>query len=417
MPKLLESLFESSDLNEETTAGATSKPAPDETAVPSVEDTPSVELVDETAELEETAPTDGAALKKPAKPARAKRQKPVKTKQPQPAREKAPAGSTTWTYGGVVRSKLVTAGVWCALGAGVIGFLSVAVQALNPTEAVAQKVADRTPTDPALAVASGFATQYAAAYVSASQSDSAALSLFTDPGTLALPESAPQVDAVAAAGATKTKDGIYQVTVAVTTEAAAAPAGDSSTGQPTQISASSQISSGKPAARVLRYLSVPVAVQSGVAAPAGLPGYVAAPTGRAVQLSGFSTQVTLTSGTGQTVSGFLQAYLAGSTDVSRFEAPTISIPPVTPAVADGVQVTSLVASDNIPDSPADGDTAHVQVVASLKQAGSPAGSVSYVLDLKARAGRWEVTAVNDQSTTTPQTPAPAPTSTPEGKKK
>lgn len=397
MPKLLDSLFEPADRDPENTDNQ--KPTAteaDQTAPELVDEIPAVEL----AETESSA----AAPKKSAKPGRARKQKP-----PKPATGPRP---TTWTYGSVVRSKLVTAGVWCALGAGVIGFVAAAGQTLSPTDTVAEKVVAKTDSDPALAIASGFATQYAAAYVSASQSDSSALSLFTDPGSLALPQTAAKVDAVAAAGVTKTKDGIYQVTVAVTAEAPPASTA-------TQSGETGQANPMKPAARVLRYLSVPVAVQSGVAAPAGLPGYVAAPTGRTVQLSGFNAQVTLTSGLGETVAGFLQAYLAGSTDVSRFEDPTVAIPPVTPAVASTVRVTSLAASDTVPDAPADGDTAHVQVVASLQQDSAPAGSVSYVLDLKARAGRWEVTAVNSQTNTnntSTSTPAPTPTSTTEGKK-
>lgn len=312
----------------------------------------------------------------------------VSKKAHRPRKEKV--RGVTWTYGKYVRSRFVTGALWVALAAGPAACVLAGYLLSAPAAQSAPTVQEQTVTDPGVQSAEAYAAQFASAYVSATQADHASLSLFIDASLVTLPQMAPQVTAVNAASSTKRPDGVYTVTVVVTQRM-----------KPTDVTQPSTVS--------LHYLTVPIAVSDkGVVAAAGLPAYVAAPAGQLVQTGPANTQVSPTSPAGQTVGGFLTAYLSGSNDVTRYVSPGVLIPPVTPKVADQVQATQILALADVSENPADGATASLQATVQLTLNSQPVGTSTYLLDMIARGGRWEITNVNNQIQQ-PLPPVPAAT--------
>lgn len=159
---------------------------------------------------------------------------------------------------------------------------------------------------------------------------------------------------------------------------------------------------------VLRYFQVAVRAagagsRSGYTAVA-LPAEVSAP-GRSGTPSldyGPSTPAQASDPAVQTLDAFLDAYLAGAGELDRYLSPGTSLAAVSPAPYTSVQVSQVAdhgADSAAPDAaadraPADGAQRRllVDVVAT-----TPSGQrrpLTYAVDLRARAGRWEVAGVD-----------------------
>ncbi|MEU8632499.1 conjugal transfer protein [Amycolatopsis sp. NPDC048633] len=101
---------------------------------------------------------------------------------------------------------------------------------------------------------------------------------------------------------------------------------------------------------------------------------------------------------GQSVAGFLTAYLAGQGELDRFVSPgaTVALPEPVPFVQ--VQVAAVRTHEEFEPGqaarPPDGTTARSLVHASAWDAAGQATPVDYALTLVARAGRWEINRID-----------------------
>ncbi|GGP93108.1 hypothetical protein GCM10010278_83900 [Streptomyces melanogenes] len=146
----------------------------------------------------------------------------------------------------------------------------------------------------------------------------------------------------------------------------------------------------------VRYYAVPIAADApGTSfAVTGAPGVVAGPGRAPMAKSPYGVRVPagdLTSAIGR----FLGAYLTGAGEVERYLAPGTRLSAVSPAPFQGATVQRISATETVAAAervPADGTT--VRVLASI-QARDRGGRwpLAYELALKARSGRWEITAL------------------------
>lgn len=196
--------------------------------------------------------------------------------------------------------------------------------------------------------------------------------------TIALPDAPPTVSGVTVLGATATAPGVWQVSLAATVT--------SKGGAPRR-----------------QYYVLPVAVSGGVgtaaAQPLTLPAQVAGPGATVSASLPYTVPVPTGSPAGSSVAGFLQSLLTGNGDVSRWESPGSQISPVEPSAASVVSVTDISAASSVTgltdaSAPADGATVRVLVSAGSGPSPAEARSSQYLLTLKARAGRWEVLALD-----------------------
>ncbi len=228
------------------------------------------------------------------------------------------------------------------------------------------------------------------AWLGASAADSTSLKRWWSGVELRLPAIGSQVAGARVVQSTAVAPGIWSVLVS----------GDvTPLGQPTQ----------------RRYFQVPVAVGGGEGTASAraltIPAEVPAPgTDAGAQLA-YGTGVPVSGPAGSTVAGFLTALLTGSGDLARWSSPTNPARSVTPAVARGVSVQTLLADREVPGlitgTPSDGESVSLLVTADLRSdrpqptvSSSPvtdAPSVTtgqWLLTLTARAGRWEVSSID-----------------------
>jgi hypothetical protein len=152
----------------------------------------------------------------------------------------------------------------------------------------------------------------------------------------------------------------------------------------------------------LRYFAVPVVADSGGASftVSGAPGVVAGPA-RAEEVPSPYTVAVPTDGDLSVAAGeFLAAYLTGAGGVDRYLSPGAQLSSVSPAPYETLTVQQLLAADQeaaAESVPADGTRVRVMVqVAARDRAGR--WPLAYELTLKARSGRWEITALQTGST-------------------
>lgn len=176
---------------------------------------------------------------------------------------------------------------------------------------------------------------------------------------------------------------------------------------------------GAPVAR--RFYRTPVAVQGeGDSATAGvlaLPSQVPGPGLQVTSAPQYGTAVTAGSPLGSTVTAFVQAAMSGRAgEVARYTAPGsqvhVTIPPAQ-AGYEAVQVTSIAVADGsvarAGEVPPEGTRARVKAEVRLAEKGTGPSSAgrpaTWFLTLTTRAGRWEVSAV-DQSPVIPEVTEP-----------
>lgn len=160
---------------------------------------------------------------------------------------------------------------------------------------------------------------------------------------------------------------------------------------------------------VRSYYSVPMLITEGQISPVTLPSQVAvpAPTEKPREAR-YATRVV--GPVTDTITGFFEAYLTGAGEIDRLLTPGSSIVAVMPAPFTEVQVGSVQATAEISAEPEDGETADLLATISAKNSADEIGITStYSLAVTARAGRWEITALNsfpvlsDPSTTPTET--------------
>ncbi len=163
-------------------------------------------------------------------------------------------------------------------------------------------------------------------------------------------------------------------------------------------SGSGTASSGR-AQPVVRYFAVPVAARESAGAGSftvtSAPAEVSGPATVTPPASPFQNPVPSGSPLASSVSEFLNAYLAGVGDVTRYLSPGTQLTAVSGSGYQSVAVDSAAADTDTAGGPVPGDGTRVRIqvhVIAKDSAGSQWPYV-YVLTMTARSGRWEVTAL------------------------
>ncbi|WIX82920.1 conjugal transfer protein [Amycolatopsis carbonis] len=150
-----------------------------------------------------------------------------------------------------------------------------------------------------------------------------------------------------------------------------------------------------------------------------LPSPVACPGTLAPVELAYDQSADLTGPIGQSVGGFLTAYLVGQGQLDRYTSPGASLAPVVPAPYMSVQLQQLRTHEDFEPGqaarPLDGTQTHVLTRALGYDATGQNTAVDYALTLTARAGRWEVSSVDASPLlVTPSVASPVPSSVTRG---
>lgn len=294
-------------------------------------------------------------------------------------------------------TKALTALVWMGiLATGAVGGI-VTSAALTPEPAhTVPRTKDIGSTD-AIAAA-GWATSYLTAWLSAGEGDQDTLRRFTgadvDLGGID-PDSA-RADAVWPLSTTRTPSGAWSVLLAARLH---------------------WLPAGKPRDGGMHYFRVAVRVSGSSCTTLGTPIEVTAPSAPTPPPLGYSeTDVADDGPLGDTVTEFLSSYLTGRGDVTRYSSPGTRFTPVVPPPATAVELTRLDRTELPGDDedeeervPADGTRVHVFATVTVTGDAKLRLLPSYPLLLTARAGRWEVSAIEPAPLTEPAAPSTSPT--------
>lgn len=289
---------------------------------------------------------------------------------------------------------LVRVLIVAALVTGPVGLATAVL--LRPTTADAVTTAGESPALQARrSAAQEVAVRAVVAWLTTPASAASTLNPWWPAGQLQLPTVASHVLDPAVMSTTATAPGVWLVTVAATV---ISPGG----------------------APVRRYYQLPMGVagdENGASAqPLTVPAEVAGPDVGTDVSTSYSIPVPTSSSAGTTVQGFLTALLTGTGDLTRWLSPGSSVQPVQATPYAQAQLVDLQAADSTPgltdtSTPADGTVAHLLASATVSTktaADATARSTQYLLELRARAGRWEVTAIDPA----PQLGTSDPTSSP-----
>ena len=124
-----------------------------------------------------------------------------------------------------------------------------------------------------------------------------------------------------------------------------------------------------------------------------LPSMIAAPGNAPAAASPYSVQVPVDKGPASAATDFLNAYLAGSGDVSRYASPEVTIEPVRPSPFKGVELEWAKTNKDLPETPVDGDIVELHVRAKGVTPDDQKQQLEYVMEMKLRASRWELNAI------------------------
>lgn len=150
---------------------------------------------------------------------------------------------------------------------------------------------------------------------------------------------------------------------------------------------------------VVRYSAVPVVAHDDAGAGSftvtSAPAEVAGPATARPPASPFQNPIASDSVLASAVNEFLNAYLAGVGDVTRYLSPGTQLAAVNGSGYQSVAVDSAAADSDAAGGPVPGDgtRVRVQVHAIAKDAAGSQWPLVYVLTMTARSGRWEVTAL------------------------
>ena len=165
-----------------------------------------------------------------------------------------------------------------------------------------------------------------------------------------------------------------------------------------------------------RFFRVPVTVTGGTITALTLPTPVAGPPVGSVTNVDYPAPVA-SGPVAVTVAQFLAAYTAGAGDVTRYVTPGVAMTAISPAPYTTVQLTDVRAdlpTDTSAAAP-DGTVLRVLATVAATVTDTQTTSVTYALTLTARAGRWEVHAIDPAPAYKPTAPAipsgPATTAT------
>lgn len=141
------------------------------------------------------------------------------------------------------------------------------------------------------------------------------------------------------------------------------------------------------------WYQVAVHTQGEKMAAAGLPAPISMPAVGTPPQLGYPSRVANTE-VQATVADFMTAYLTGQGDVTRYVSPEATIDAITPSYWTEASVRTLQSTKEVADTaPAAGQSAEILVNIDLTR-DSITKPAQYVLGLKVRDGRWEVSSLN-----------------------
>ncbi|MEU6346577.1 conjugal transfer protein [Streptomyces sp. NPDC046977] len=328
----------------------------------------------------------------------------VETVEPGPAEQddetQEAAGWKTSTAGLTGLARLARLGAWALIASGpVMGVLALlsssapAQSAPKPQAAVESTAA----TGPA-----GFAQLFVGSYLEAGEGTEKNLAPYYS-GSIALTHPAGTRSALRTQvmDAREVSSGYWSVTVAVNVAAKSKKGGYTDAGvqyfRVAVQSTGSTTGNDTPG-----YTAVSLPAQ--VASPRSLkPGDLGYPTSRG---SGTADPAS------DAAASFLKAYVAGQGELDRYTAPGVRLSPVTPTPYSVIKLTGV--QDDSSDSadnkvPGDGVRRRLLVSVDATDADGNTFPLMYALGLTARAGRWEVSSLDDAPATAAQSkPSSAP---------
>lgn len=316
-----------------------------------------------------------------------------RTKDPDVVETPDVAGSMTKVHSLGARALVV--GFYLVIALTMLTSLSALVMALSkdiPT-AVGAIPGQQTQTDNATAA---YAEGFVAAWLAASSTDHAALDTYLDSSDVgALPQTGWTYRDLALAN-TETPDGSKLTAVTVATSIK-----------------ETKTVNGKPVdSWPRRYFRAVINTDGGLS-PVGLPAPVSGPGPASSNVAlRYPESVSTSSDVATTVTSFLAAYATGSGGLERYTAPGSTIAPITPAPFTAAAIRSLNADKSPSASPKDDETLRVLVSATFTATKDQGSTSTYVMTLMARAGRWEVSAINPvPDIEKPSKPSPSTTAT------
>lgn len=163
-----------------------------------------------------------------------------------------------------------------------------------------------------------------------------------------------------------------------------------------------------------RFFQVPVRIDAGTVSALSLPAPVSPPSVAPASTTAYREPLGSASPQGQTVAQFLAAYLTGAGDVDRYLTPGVTLAALSPAPYTSVRLDDLSADTSTEQAGAAQDGLRIRVLAAATAAVTPqqSASVTYALTLTARAGRWEITAIDPAPAYTPRAAAADPAADP-----
>lgn len=223
-----------------------------------------------------------------------------------------------------------------------------------------------------------YAEGFVGAWLSASSTDHAALDTYLDASSVGMLPSTGWVYRDLGLAGTETPEGstLTAVTVAANVKETAVVDGKATESWPR------------------RYFRAVVNSDGGLS-PVGLPSPVSGPVpATSVITLRYPETVSTSSDAATTVSSFITAYATGAGGLDRYTTPGSAIAPITPAPFSSASLRSLNADKTPSAAPKDGETLHVLVGVNFKTAQNQGSASTYAMTLNARAGRWEVSALN-----------------------
>lgn len=321
---------------------------------------------------------------------------------------------------------------WAAWGLIALGpVLAGAAFARASTAVLAQPtVAASAPTGTGSQGAAGFATLFVAQYLRAGEGDQDKLAAYYQGAAEIQLEGEPNRrhgEQLTVVRLRQTDPDVWSVTVAARIVSAAKPDAQE-TAAPDSTEGNSRLSAAEAAADSIHYFQVPVAAGPVTAGATGytalaMPAEVTAPARiKPPQMDYGPAEPAVDSDPRtQAVAQFLTAYLtgAGAAELDRYLAPGTRLTAITPAPYTEVSVDQMQIEGDQGDGPASAvpkDGTRSRLVVAIRATGQDTVRVplSYALTLKARAGRWEIAALDGAPSLalTAQPTSTSPASTP-----
>lgn len=308
---------------------------------------------------------------------------------------------SSWTAGRNLSGRAIAIGLFAAIACGPIALFAFASQ----PETVVAAPETRSGTLPSSQQAAGdYALGYVAAWLGASRDDTVELEQYIDAATVREISTTPWEYRDLAIASLSPAEGSSLITVVIGANVRELTTDDEG---------------GNGEAWPRRYFQVVVNVSDvGELGVVGLPAPIAppAPTEDTVKLE-YPAGLDNSTPVAESVLAFLNAYLAGSGDITRVSTPGTDFEALDPAPYVSIDLVDLIASIEPAANPGDGDTVRVLASVTLANVYDQRLSATYALTLTARDSRWEISAIDlapQQTTAAGEDTAPSSTPSPTG---